>query len=114
MWRPEPEKMDGNILVPFAVESALSGVGRAVGENEALWYEREFIVPEEWAGQRVQLNFGAVDWKAEVYVDGAFVGEHTGGYAPFSFDVTDMLAKGKKHSLKVKVTDLPFLQIIQL
>ena len=101
----EPDKMDGNILVPFAVESALSGVGRAVGETEALWYEREFIVPEEWAGQRVQLNFGAVDWKAEVYVDGAFVGEHTGGYAPFSFDVTDMLAKGKKHSLKVKVTD---------
>ena len=101
----EPDKMDGNILVPFAVESALSGAGRAVGENEALWYEREFIVPEEWAGQRVQLNFGAVDWKAEVYVDGAFVGEHTGGYAPFSFDVTDMLAKGKKHSLKVKVTD---------
>ena len=101
----EPDKMDGNILVPFAVESALSGVGRAVGENEALWYEREFIVPEEWAGQRVLLNFGAVDWKAEVYVDGAFVGEHTGGYAPFSFDVTDMLAKGKKHSLKVKVTD---------
>ena len=101
----EPEKMDGNILVPFAVESALSGAGRAVGENEALWYEREFTIPEEWAGQRVQLNFGAVDWKAEVYVDGAFVGEHTGGYAPFSFDVTDMLAKGKKHSLKVKVTD---------
>ena len=101
----EPDKMDGIILVPFAVESALSGVGRAVGENEALWYEREFIVPEEWAGQRVQLNFGAVDWKAEVYVDGAFVGEHTGGYAPFSFDVTDMLAKGKKHSLMVKVTD---------
>ena len=101
----EPEKMDGNILVPFAVESALSGVGRAVGENEALWYEREFTIPEEWAGQRVQLNFGAVDWKAEVYVDDAFVGEHTGGYAPFSFDVTDMLAKGKKHSLKVKVTD---------
>ena len=101
----EPDKMDGNILVPFAVESALSGVGRAVGENEALWYEREFTIPEEWVGQRVQLNFGAVDWKAEVYVDGAFVGEHTGGYAPFSFDVTDMLAKGKKHSLKVKVTD---------
>ena len=101
----EPDKMDGNILVPVAVESALSGVGRAVGENEALWYEREFTIPEEWAGQRVQLNFGAVDWKAEVYVDGAFVGEHTGGYAPFSFDVTDMLAKGKKHSLKVKVTD---------
>lgn len=101
----EPEKMDGNILVPFAVESALSGVGRSVGENEALWYEREFVIPEGWTGQRVMLNFGAVDWKAEVYVDGTFVGDHTGGYAPFSFDVTDMLAKSKKHSLKVKVTD---------
>ena len=100
-----PEKMDGHILVPFAVESALSGVGRAVTENDALWYEREFTVPEEWAGQRVLLHFGAVDWKAEVYVDEQFAGEHTGGYAPFSFDLTDLLAKGRKHILKLKVTD---------
>lgn len=101
----EPEKMEGYILVPFAVESALSGVGRAVTENDALWYEREFVVPEDWAGQRVLLHFGAVDWKAEVYVDGVFVGEHTGGYAPFSFDITDSLNDRKKHNLKVKVTD---------
>ena len=100
-----PEKMDGHILVPFAVESALSGVGRAVTENDALWYEREFAVPEEWAGQRVLLHFGAVDWKAEVYVDDKLAGEHTGGYAPFSFDVTDLLGKGRKHTLKLKVTD---------
>ena len=100
-----PEKMDGNILVPFAVESALSGVGRTVTENDALWYEREFVIPESWAGKRVILNFGAVDWKAEVYVDGQPAGEHTGGYAPFSFDVTDLLGKGRRHELKVKVTD---------
>ena len=100
-----PEKMDGHILVPFAVESALSGVGRAVTENDALWYEREFTVPEDWTGQRVLLHFGAVDWKAEVFVDEQFAGEHTGGYAPFSFDITDLLGKGRKHTLKLKVTD---------
>lgn len=101
----EPSEMDGQILVPFAVESALSGVGRFVAENEALWYEREFTVPGDWAGDRVLLNFGAVDWKAEVYVDRQLAGEHTGGYVPFSFDITDLLAKGRKHTLKVKVTD---------
>ena len=101
----EPEKMDGAILVPFAVESALSGVGRAVTENDALWYSRQFEVPQAWAGQRLMLNFGAVDWKAEVYVDGQKAGEHTGGYAPFSVDITDLLGKGTRHELKVKVTD---------
>lgn len=100
-----PERMDGSILVPFAIESALSGVGKAVTDNDALWYEREFTVPESWTGKRVMLNFGAVDWKAEVYVDGQLAGEHTGGYAPFSFDVTDLLGKGRRHELKVKVTD---------
>lgn len=100
-----PEKMDGRILVPFAVESALSGVGRAVTENDALWYEREFTVPEDWTGQRILLHFGAVDWKAEVFVDEQLAGEHTGGYAPFSFDITDLLGKGRKHTLKLKVTD---------
>ena len=101
----EPVAMDGQILVPFAVESALSGVGRFVSENEALWYEREFTAPRGWNGDRVILNFGAVDWKAEVYVDGQKAGEHTGGYTPFSFDITDLLANSRKHTLKLKVTD---------
>lgn len=100
-----PEEMDGHILVPFAVESALSGVGRAVTENDALWYSREITIPKDWDGQRIILHFGAVDWKAEVYVDDQFVGEHTGGYTPFSFDITDALGKGRRHTLKVKVTD---------
>ena len=100
-----PEEMDGHILVPFAVESALSGVGRAVTENDALWYSREITIPKDWDGQRIILHFGAVDWKAEVYVDDRFVGEHKGGYTPFSFDITDVLGKGRRHTLKVKVTD---------
>jgi beta-galactosidase/beta-glucuronidase len=100
-----PGTFDGQILVPFAVESALSGVGRSVTADDALWYSREFTVPKQWKGQRVLLNFGAVDWKTEVYVDGKLAGEHTGGYDPFSFDITDLLSKGKKHNLTVKVLD---------
>lgn len=101
----KPETYEGKILVPFAAESALSGVGRSVTEKDALWYSREFRVPRQWKGRRVMLNFGAVDWHAQVYVDGQLVGEHKGGYDPFSFDVTDYLAKGKTHNLTVRVYD---------
>lgn len=101
----KPETYEGRILVPFAIESALSGVGRTVTENDALWYSRQFRVPKQWKNKRIMLNFGAVDWKAEVYVDGQLAGEHVGGYDPFSFDITDLLAKGKEHNLTVKVYD---------
>ena len=101
----DSECADGKILVPFSIESALSGVGRRVTGEDALWYEREIVVPARWKGKRVMLNFGAVDWHAQVYVDGEFAGEHKGGYAPFTFDITDLLKKGRKHSLKVKVLD---------
>ena len=101
----KPAEFEGQILVPFAVESALSGVGRTLTENDALWYSREFSVPKKWKGSRIILNFGAVDWKTEVYVDGKLAGEHVGGYDPFSFDITDLLSKGKKHDLTVKVLD---------
>ena len=101
----KPETYEGKILVPFAAESALSGVGRSVTEKDALWYSREFRVPRQWKGRRVMLNFGAVDWKTEVYVDGQLAGEHVGGYDPFSFDITDLLVKGKTHNLTVKVYD---------
>ena len=101
----QPGVYDGQILVPFAVESALSGVGRTLTADDALWYSREFTVPKQWKDQRILLNFGAVDWKTEVYVDGKLAGEHVGGYDPFSFDITDLLSKGKKHNLTVKVLD---------
>lgn len=100
-----PDKYEGQILVPFAVESALSGVGRRITDKETLWYSREFNVPKEWKGKRIMLNFGAVDWKAEVFVDGKPAGEHIGGYAPFSLDITDVLKNGRKHTLVVKVED---------
>ena len=100
-----PAEFEGQILVPFAVESALSGVGRTLTENDALWYSREFSVPKKWKGSRIMLNFGAVDWKTEVYVDGKLAGEHVGGYDPFSFDITDLLSKSKKHNITVKVLD---------
>ena len=100
-----PETSDGHILVPFAIESSLSGVGHNITEDDALWYVRNFNVPKGWNGQRIMLNFGAADWKAEVFVDGQYVGEHTGGYTPFSLDITDALKNGRKHELRVKVTD---------
>ena len=100
----KPAKFDGKILVPFAVESALSGVGKALKPTEELWYERELELPETWKGKCVQLNFGAVDWKADVYVNGVAVGGHTGGYTPFSFDITKLLKDGK-NTLSVRVFD---------
>ena len=96
---------EGKILVPFAVESSLSGVGRRLEPQQALWYEREFTVPKQWKGKNVMLNFGAVDWHSQVFVNGALVGEHKGGYDPFSFDVTPYLKKSGKQSLKIKVLD---------
>ena len=98
-------KAEGKILVPFAVESSLSGVGRKIAKDEALWYERTFTLPKEWAGRNVLLHFGAVDWQAEVFVNGIFVGEHKGGFDPFSFDITPFLKKSGRQTLKVKVMD---------
>ena len=95
----------GKILVPFAAESRLSGVQQQVGPEKALWYQRSFDVPKQWKGKRVLLNFGAVDWQAEVWVNGRKAGVHTGGYAPFSLDITDLLRKNGPQDLKVKVTD---------
>lgn len=99
-----PVEYEGEILVPFAVESSLSGVGRTLDENQALWYRRDFTVPSSWKGKDIMLNFGAVDWKADVWVNGIKVGSHTGGYTPFSIDITPALRKGQ-NELSVRVWD---------
>ena len=96
-------EVKGKILVPFAIESELSGVEGALGDKEALWYRRTFTVNEDYAGKRVILHFGAVDWKCEVYLNGTNIGGHTGGYCPFCFDVTDYLSA--ENELIVKVVD---------
>ena len=85
---PVGKDLEGTILVPYPIESALSGVMKHV---ERLWYRRTFTVPKAWAGQRLLLHFGAVDWEAIVYVNGKKIGEHRGGYDPFTFDVTESL-----------------------
>ena len=95
---------DGEILVPYPIESALSGVKKFVGETKQLVYNRKFTVPADWAGKRVILNFEACDWITNVYVNGKHVGKHTGGYAPFCFDITDALVEGEQE-LRVVVYD---------
>jgi len=89
--RQQPDTFDGDILVPFPTESALSGVMKAVGEKNRLWYRRQFEVPKKWAKQRMLLHFGAVDWDATVFVNGRKVGNHRGGYDPFTFEITEAL-----------------------
>lgn len=101
---PAPAAYQGDILVPFAVESSLSGVGKMINEKEELWYQRTFDVPSTWRGKQILLHFGAVDWKAEVWVNDVKVGEHTGGFTPFYFDITSVLNKGN-NDLVVKVWD---------
>ena len=92
----KPTTFDGQILVPFAIESALSGVQKSLTKDNLLWYERTFTLPSSWNGKRIMLNFGAVDWSADVYVNDTLVGSHTGGYTPFSMDITAALKKGEQ------------------
>jgi hypothetical protein len=99
-----PVAYEGRILVPFPLESSLSGVGRALLPDEMLWYARMFDVPRAWAGRRVLLHFGAVDWLATVSLNGQLLGEHRGGYLPFCFDMTSLLVEGA-NELVVQVRD---------
>ncbi|HND56299.1 MAG TPA: hypothetical protein PLV92_27970, partial [Pirellulaceae bacterium] len=85
------EKFDEQIVVPFPVESTLSGVSRLVGPEKRAWYRRTFRVPAEWRDRRLLLHFGAVDWEAVVWVNGRQLTTHRGGYDPFSLDVTEAL-----------------------
>ena len=96
---------DGDILVPFPVESALSGVGRSVAPDQRVWYRRLFRVPPAWKGKRVWLRFDAVDWESIVVVNGREVGRHTGGYDPFGFDITDALTRQPDQEIVLSVWD---------
>ncbi len=74
-----PSKYDGKILVPFAVESTVSGVNKPLSPEQRLWYRRSVTVPADWAGQRVLMHFGAVDYECSLWVNGGLVGSHKGG-----------------------------------
>lgn len=99
---PLARTLKGEILVPFPVESALSGVGT---HHEYLWYKRAFEVPADWSEERVLLHFGAVDWETEVWVNGVPVGSHRGGYEPFALDVTAALLPIGPQEVLVRVWD---------
>ncbi|MBW3468106.1 glycoside hydrolase family 2 protein [Arthrospiribacter ruber] len=100
-----PTEFDGNILVPFPAESYLSGVMKPKGASQELWYQRTFSVSSSKGNERTLLHFGAVDWEAEVFINGKSVGIHRGGFDPFSFDITDFLIRGKNQELVVRVWD---------
>ncbi|MEC3880117.1 glycoside hydrolase family 2 protein [Parapedobacter sp. 10938] len=92
----KPSQYDGQILVPFSVESSLSGVAKSVRPDQALWYHTRFTVPADWSGKRLLLHFEAVDWEATVWLNGKKIGEHRGGSDPFAFDISRHLKKGEQ------------------
>ncbi len=101
----KPEQFDGQILVPFCVESALSGVMKRVGEENRLWYRRTFEIPDGWADRKVLLHFGAVDWEATIWVNGQRIGTHRGGYDPFTFDITEALTEDQPQQITLAIWD---------
>lgn len=101
---PAPVKYDGKILVPYPLESSLSGIKKPLQPSQNLWYHRSFVRPDLKAGERLLLHFGAVDWQTMVFVNGHEVGDHTGGYTAFTIDITSGLKKGENEIL-VKVFD---------
>ncbi|OOQ57329.1 glycoside hydrolase family 2 protein [Mucilaginibacter pedocola] len=99
-----PAVNSGKILVPFAVESALSGVGKTVGKDSMLWYKTSITLNKALKGKDVLLHFGAVDWRTEVFVNGKSAGVHEGGFDPFTFNITPYL-KGGKQDITISVWD---------
>lgn len=101
----KPDRFDKKIVVPFPVESYLSGVQAKVEPDQRIWYRRTFTPPAKWQGQRLLLHFGAVDWDAKVWVNGVEAGGHQGGYDPFSFDVTEQIDWSGDNEIVVAVSD---------
>ena len=98
-------KFNGKILVPFPLESALSGVKRGLDDKSRLWYRKTVKIPSEWREKRILLNFCAVDWEAMVWVNDKQVGTHKGGYDAFTFDITDAIVPGNDQTITVAVWD---------
>lgn len=99
---PAGKKLAEDILVPYPIESAISGV---MAHHDRVWYRRTFTVPSTWSGQRIMLNFGAVDWESEVFINGKSVGIHHGGYDAFSYDITSYLVGTGDQELIVRIFD---------
>lgn len=103
--QPKPKSYEGKILVPFSFESALSGVGKSITPEDKMWYRKKFIIPSEWKGKRILLNFEAVDHDTNVWVNDIFVGSHKGGFDRFSFDITTFLNDRGNQTIEISVKD---------
>ncbi len=104
--KPEAQGFDRTIIVPFPWESELSGIHQSKGAPKVGWYRRRFRVPAEFPGEhRVWLRFGAVDWRADVWVNGRKVGDHEGGYTPFELDISDAVARDAENTVVVRAHD---------
>ena len=105
----EPSNYDGKILVPYCIQSALSGVRKLTETEEvrkhALWYQRSFKLTESWENKQVLINFGAVDWESQVWVNGQYIGKHQGGYDAFSMNISKAIKKGKFQDITIRVID---------
>jgi beta-galactosidase/beta-glucuronidase len=101
----EVKSYDGKILVPFPLESALSGVRKKLSHKQRLFYRRYFSIPKTWKSNRILLHFGAVDWETTVKLNGKEVGSHKGGFVPFSFDISEVITYEKENELEVIVWD---------
>ncbi len=101
----KPKNYDGEILVPFAIESSLSGVKKRISKEQELWYHKNFQIPRKWKKKEIILHFGAVDWESELWINDKKVGIHKGGYDPFSFNITPYLKKGKNQKIELRVWD---------
>ncbi|MGQ8336730.1 glycoside hydrolase family 2 protein [Sunxiuqinia sp. A32] len=99
---PIGKTLSDTILVPFPVESALSGV---MEQHEHIWYRRTFSVPEDWDGKQILLHFGAIDWESEIFINGKSLGIHQGGYDEISYNISPYLVKGIEQELLVRVYD---------
>ena len=89
------DNFDGEIVVPFAIESMLSGVQKTLLPSQRLWYKKSFAIPENMKGKNILLSFAAVDWQCKVFVNKSLAGTHTGGYATFTIDITNLLVDGE-------------------
>jgi hypothetical protein len=97
---PFEQDLPGEILVPFPVESALSGV---MEHHDRIWYRRSFTVSPAWTGKHVLLHFGAVDYESETYINGKSLGIHKGGYDPFDYDITSLLRANGNQEIVVRI-----------
>ena len=105
-WQMPGEPLDGQIVVPFAYQTKLSGIGPTDAIHPVIWYKRTFVLPENMREKRILLRFGAVDYACSVYVNGHKAGDHVGGYIPFAFEISGLLEEGE-NEICLRVEDEP-------